>query len=109
LRYYPEKKKEFSKFRDQLHLFTTTLYENYARCYIKKEGALLTFPKQYRHHMFNLHQKYLTEMVGKVPKQYINRKVCMEYVNEMHPSLLMYSLNYEMRKRSVDVVRADNC
>ena len=48
LKFYPENKKEFSNFRDQVHLFTNTLYQNYISCYIKKEKPLLEFPQQYR-------------------------------------------------------------
>ena len=43
LKFYPENKKEFSTFRDQIHLFTNTLFSNYISCYIKKEKPLIEF------------------------------------------------------------------
>jgi hypothetical protein len=105
LKFYPENKRDFSSFRDQIHLFTETLYSNYVSCYIKKEQPLLEFPDQYRTHMFNIHQKYMNELREK--KMHVTNTVVIKYVNELQPSLLMYCLNYQMRKRNVDYVKAD--
>ena len=106
LKFYPENKSHFSTYRDQVHLFTETLFKNYISCYIKKEKPLILFSDQYRTHMFNLHQKYLNELREK--KQIINSGVVQKYVNEMQPSLLMYCLNFQMRKRNVDTIVADS-
>jgi hypothetical protein len=106
LKFYPENKKDFSTFRDQVHLFTNTLYTNYISCYIKKERPLIEFSEQYRTHMFNIHQLYLTDLREK--KLFVNNTVVIKYVNEMHPSLLMYCLNFQMRKRNIDTIVADN-
>ena len=105
LKFYPENKTEFSTFRDQVHLFTDTLYNNYVSCYIKKEKPLLEFSEQYRTHMFNIHQHYMNELREK--KQFITNTFVQKYVNELHPSLLMYCLNFQMRKRRVDTIVAD--
>jgi len=106
LKFYPENKKDFSVFRDQVHLFTCTLYSNYVSCYIKKEKPLIEFSKQYRTHMFNIHQLYMNELREK--KLFINNTFVIKYVNELHPSLLMYCLNFQMRKRNIDTIVADN-
>jgi len=106
LNFYPENKKEFSVFRDQVHLFTNTLYSNYVSCYIKKQKPLIEFSEQYRTHMFNIHQLYMNELREK--KLFVNTTFVQKYVNELHPSLLMYSLNFQMRKRNVDIIVADN-
>jgi len=105
LKFYPENKKEFSSFRDQIHLFTNTLFSNYISCYIKKERPLIEFSEQYRTHMFNIHKIYIDELREK--KQFITNTVVIKYVNNLHPSLLMYCLNYQMRKRNVDTIAAD--
>jgi hypothetical protein len=105
LKFYPENKKEFSTFRDQVHLFTDTLYTNYRSCYVKKEKPLIEFSDQYRTHMYNLHQKYMTEF--REQKLFITSGMVQKYVNEMAPSLLMYCLNFNMRKRLIDTVVAD--
>jgi len=106
LKYYPENKKEFSTFRDQVHLFTNTLFVNYVACYIRKERPLREFSEQYRTHMFNIHQLYMNELREK--QLFVTNIVVQKYVNELHPSLLMYCLNYQMRKRNVDTIVADN-
>jgi hypothetical protein len=106
LKFYPEKKNEFSKFRDQIHLFTDTLYSNYVSCYIKKEKPLIQFSEQYRTHMFNIHRIYMDELREK--KMFITNSVVQKYVNELNPSLLMYCLNYQMRKRNIDTVISEN-
>lgn len=105
LKFYPENKKNFSTYRDQVHLFTDTLFKNYISCYIKKEKPLILFSDQYRTHMFNLHQKYLNELREK--KQIINSIVVQKYVNEIQPSLLMYCLNFQMRKKNVDTIAVE--
>lgn len=106
LKFYPENKSQFSRFRDQLHLFTNTLYSNYVSCYIKKEKPLIDFSQQYRTHMFNIHQFYMNQLREK--KLFINSTIVQKYVNELHPSLLMYCLNFQMRKMNVDTIISDN-
>jgi len=105
LKFYPENKKEFSSFRDQIHLFTNTLLSNYLSCYVKKERPLIEFSEQYRTHMFNIHKMYTDELREK--KLFVNNTIVIKYVNNLHPSLLMYCLNFQMRKRAVDTIVAD--
>lgn len=100
LTYYPESKKQFSQFRDQMHLFTKTLLSNYISCYIKKEKPFIDYPPQYRNHMFKLHQLFLNEL--REQKLFINSTFVIKYVNSLHPSQQMFSLNYPMRKRNID-------
>ena len=52
--------------------------------------------------MFNIHQKYLNELKDK--KQFVTNTIVNNYVNQLHPSLLMYCLNFQMRKRKVDII-----
>jgi hypothetical protein len=106
LKFYPENKKEFSAFRDQVHLFTETLFNNYVACYIKKEKPLGEYPDKYRTHMYNIHQKYINELKEK--KHYVNNTFVQKYVNELHPSLLMFCLNHDLRKRNVDTIAAEH-
>jgi len=106
LKFYPENKKEFSTFRDQVHLFTNTLFANYVSCYIKKEKPLLEFSDQYRTHMFNIHQTYMNNLREK--KLFVTNTVVINYVNNLHPSLLMFCLNFQMRKRNVDYIAVES-
>jgi hypothetical protein len=105
LKYFPENKDNFSFYRDVLHLFTNTLFTNYIACYIKKEKPLLEYPEQYRTHMFTLHQIYIKSINNaNNSKFHIDKKIVIDYVNNLHPSLLMYCLNYHMRKRNIDII-----
>jgi hypothetical protein len=106
LKFYPENKKEFSSFRDQVHLFTSTLFANYIACYVKKEKPLKEFSDQYRTHMFNIHKIFMDDLREK--KMFVTNTTVINYVNNLHPSLLMYCLNFQMRKRNVDTIAADN-
>lgn len=103
LKYYPEHKKEFSQFRDQIHKFTNTLYVNYIACYIKKEKPLCEFPEQHKTHMFNIHQIYINDL--KDNKLFVTNTIVINYVNKMSASLLMYCLNFHMRKRNIDFIK----
>jgi len=102
LKYYPETKKDMSKFRDQVHMFTNTLHQNYLSCYVKKEKPLHQFSGQYKPHMFKLHQLYIDNYMEK--KLPISQYVVINYVNNLPPSRLMYSLNHNLKKKLVDTI-----
>jgi hypothetical protein len=105
LKYYPETKNEMSKFRDQVHMFTNTLHKNYISCYVKKEKPLREYSVQYRTHMFKIHKIFIDDLRPK--KLFVTNTAVIKYVNELHPSLLMYCLNYNMRKRMIDTIKAN--
>lgn len=100
LRFYPEDRKTFSFLRNQMHSYSKQLYENYIGCYIQKMKPLKEWPYEYRTHMFNIHQIYLTELIEN--KQKITMHVIIQYVNDLHPSQQMYALNYNLRKKNMD-------
>lgn len=104
LKFYPETKNELSGYRDQLHMFTNTLFKNYISCYVKKEKPLNEFPPQYKTHMFKLHEHYLANLREK--KEGITNTYVISYVNKLPPSLLMFCLNHSLRKRNVDTLKA---
>lgn len=97
LKIYPENKKEFASFRNQIHQFTETLYNYYVSCYIKKEAPLSTYHGQFKTHMFNIHQHFLSELKEK--GEYVSHNTVIGYVNSLHPSKLMYSLNFNMHTK----------
>ena len=103
LKYYPESKTEMSKFRDQVHMFTNTLHQNYISCYVKKEKPLKEYSNQYRTHMFKLHEVFINEL--RPQHLFVTNTVVINYVNKLHPSLLMYCLNYHMRKKMIDTIK----
>ena len=96
LNLFPEHKSEFTKFRDQVHAFTSTLFQNYVNCYIKKEKPLGEYDEQYKTHMFNIHKKYKNDLKEK--KMIVNNGVVIDYVNNLVPAILMSCVNYDFRK-----------
>lgn len=105
-KYYPEMKNEFSECRSKVHMFTNALHQNYLACYVRKERPLSEFGSHYRTHMFNIHQQFINDLRPK--NLFVNNSVVQKYVNELHPSLLMHSLNYSLRKQNVDTIKAEN-
>lgn len=97
LKNFHENKNDFFEFREQLHLYTDVLHKNYISCYIKKELRLGDFPPQFRKRMFNLNKIYLEQ------KKYISKNVVVDYMNGLHPSVLIYTLNYNKKKLDNDV------
>jgi hypothetical protein len=106
LQYYPEKSASFRHYRDQVHLFTLTLYRNYVDCFIAKKKTLAEFPLPYRKHMAYLHHAvYLrrppTEtVVGEhttIKRKPLILVDVIQFINTMEPAWLMYSINYPFR------------
>jgi hypothetical protein len=91
LNFFPEYRQTFTEYRNQIHAFTNNLFGNYISCYIKKEKKLIEFSQEYRTHMFHLHQKYKDEL--KELNLYVTKSVVINYVNEIHPTLLMHCIN----------------
>ena len=104
LEHFPEHKNEFAKCREQLHTFTNTLFSNYKECFIRKEKKHTDYSLQYRHHMFQLHNIYRTYLMPN--KMYITNTEVIKYVNSLHPSQQMHSINYNLKKRVNDFVKA---
>jgi hypothetical protein len=92
LKHYPEDKKRFSTYRELVHKATHDLYKNYQDCYIYKKSELNTYPSEFKTHMYKLHHElYLMKLKpNKSSLQLFNVK---EYVNNLHPSLLMHMIN----------------
>lgn len=91
LKYFPEYGEELAKYRQQIHFFTRALHSNYVSCFIKKEKPLDEFNGSFKNHMYNLHKLY------KMNREIVSSLTVINYVNSLHPSLLMYSLNYHLR------------
>lgn len=100
LKYYPEYNDEFQTYREQVHLFTRKLQNYYKECFIYKKHTLGEFSFEYRNHLYKLHNIYLNELLPK--KQVVVWYTVKNYVNQLHPALLMYSINYKLRKQNIE-------
>lgn len=95
LYYYPEFRNYFSEYKNKMHTFTNTLYNLYKECFIFKLKQLKTYDFQYKIHMYNVHNVYLTEL--RPNKENISKNTIINYVNNLHPSQQMFAMNYELR------------
>ena len=96
LQIYPEYSSKMYGYQQKIHSFTNQLYNKYISCYIKKEGPLHQYPKEYRTHMFNIHRDvYISKLQPN--KQSIQKHNVIQYVNDLPERLLMYCLNLKHR------------
>ena len=86
LRYFPEHATIFKQLENHVWQFTLQLHKNYLDCYVKK---ILVAPKSHRIHLHALHQKYLRK---RFPSP-ITLFVVTQYVNNMNPVKLFYTMN----------------
>tara|TARA_Y100000816_G_C26102156_1_gene584474 strand:+ start:1949 stop:3139 length:1191 start_codon:yes stop_codon:yes gene_type:complete len=100
LKYYPEYKRLFQDFKRDLFGYTENLWRKYRACYIYREKPLIEFGKQYRTHMFKIHQLYLCDL--KPINKHTDKKFVIDYVNKLSPAELMYSINFVYREQKVD-------
>ena len=88
---YPEHKKLFDTFCEELHVWTYKLLSNYRDCFIHKKATLKEYPFAFRIHMYNLHQIYLKQL--RPNNLYINKNIVIDHVNNLDPAALMYLIN----------------
>jgi len=100
LQYYSEYKDEFRVLRNDLHKFTEILYQYYIECYIKKQKKVREYPYNFKIHMFNLHKIYMEEL--RPEKKFVAKQVVIDYINNLHPAKLMYSINHVYNKHKLE-------
>ena len=93
LTYYPEYKDEFICFEKKDKLFNETLYKNYVNCYIKKEKQLNEYPKNYKTHMYKIHQIYKDSLNNK--KTSIDLMIVKKYTIQLDIKLYLWSVNFD--------------
>ena len=106
LQYYREHKDIFQEFRTIIHDYTTELFTNYIRCYIKKEKQLTEFPEKFRTHMYTLHHElYLKQL--RPHQKYVNKSEVIQYFNNLPSAKQMFIVNYDVRKQFKDSQKND--
>ena len=74
------------------------LYNYYVSCYIKKYSPLTNYEFQYKNHMYNIHGIYCEKLRNE--NKYVTKEVIKDYCKNLHPSQLMFSLNYHLRVKN---------
>ena len=95
LKYYPELQDKFTKYRNDVHVWTKRLYNYYVGFKIKHEIENVQIPYQFRPHVWNLHNIYIA--YGKS----ITFQKVIQYVNDLDPRRMMFAMNYELRETRI--------
>ena len=82
--------------------YTNELFSNYISCFIKKHKHLKEYPFQYKNHMYHIHQKYIGDL--KPNSKVVDKKVVIDYVNDLHPAQQMFVINYKYNPTSENSV-----
>jgi hypothetical protein len=92
LKYFPEYGYLANESRRKIHLYTNNLWGYYFEVKIVKSIKLSDAHYAYKPHIYKIHGKYIEEKINdshfKVDKKYV-----INYVNNLHPSVLMYAIN----------------
>lgn len=92
LHYYPEHVLLFKKFRTLMHTYTYELYLNYISCFIRKEKQLKNYDFEYKNHMYHIHEEFKNNL--RPTGKFVDKKVVIDYVNNLHPAQQMFVINY---------------
>ena len=92
LNYFPEYYNSVNMYRETIHTFTENLYLYYISVNVTKTTLLSNVPYCYKQHVYKIHGHYISSKIDdKLFK--VSRKYVIDYINNLHPSVLMYSLN----------------
>jgi hypothetical protein len=72
---------------------------------VKKKKDINDYGRNYKQHMIQLHKHFIDNL--RPIKQFINITEVIKYVNDLHPSVFMYCLNHNIRKKKIDDTKAD--
>ena len=92
LRYFPENYSSLISYRDTLHNFTQNVYLYYYMIHVMRNTTLANIPHCYKNFVYKLHGLYISEKMNE-PSFKVSKKYVIDYINKLHPSLLIKSLN----------------
>ena len=95
LSHFPEYSQDFMLYKEKIEEFTRNLYDIYVQTKMLKRKSMSDVDFQLRSHITNLHKIYLEELRPR--NNTLQHRGVVKYVNNLAPSLLMYSINYEKR------------
>ena len=107
LYYFPEYKQEFWNLRTELIQWTDKLLHLYKNRHMLKNITDKDIPYAFRPHVWSLHDIYRSSMREK--KLSINKQIVINYIYDLPPSRLMYSINYPLRQKEKDDVKGVRC
>lgn len=101
LHLFPEYNSAFSSYNTKVVDYTKNLYKNYVDAYITHDKDKEDISYENKLHLDAIHYIYRTELRGN--NKYVQLNDVIQYVNNLPPQKLMYSLNYKKRKLTKDL------
>lgn len=96
LRFFPQYRKLFFKFRDEYETLIHNLHQSYLSYYILKKEVTLS--KKYAYHVRALHHTIFLPSLMASNKQIITKKRVSEYVKTLVPGQILHILNFDKRE-----------
>ena len=103
---FPEFKKDFLMYKEKIEAFTTNLYDVYVNTKMLRKDVISNVDYHLRNHISNLHKIYLEDL--RPYNNTLQHRGVIKYVNNLAPSLLMYSMNYKKRINTKNDDNNDN-
>ena len=93
---FPEYTDAFNNYNEKVVEYTKSLFNNYIEAYITHKKDKNDISYENKLHLDAIHYIYRTKLRSN--NQYIQLHNVIDYVNNLPPQKLMYSLNYKKRK-----------
>ena len=106
LAHFPEFTQDFSIYKEKIEAFTTNLYDVYVNTKMLRKDVMSNIDYHLRNHISNLHKIYLEDL--RPYNNTLQHRGVIKYVNNLAPSLLMYSMNYKRRIKGETVITITN-
>lgn len=100
LHVFPEYQETFNMFYKKITQFTNELNQNYIELNITKKREFNDVDYELKNHVNAIHYKYRKELRDKGLT--IQKDDVVQYVNNLHPSKLMFALNFKRRKINIE-------
>ena len=95
LAHFPEFSKDFLLYKEKIEAFTRNLFDLYVNTKMLRKDVISNIDYHLRNHITNLHKIYLEEL--RPFNNTLQHRGVVKYVNNLAPSILMYSMNFKKR------------
>lgn len=103
---FPGDELVFFQHQTNFYNYTHNLHQNYLECYVNKKKPLKEYAVEYRKNMFQLHERYKTEL--KTAGKRVNMTCVIEFMNEQNLSSQLFVLKKFEDSIHVNVTHDDN-
>jgi hypothetical protein len=98
LHYFPQYKKLFYQFYNELNEFIENVHTSYLRYYVKKDRTIPILDK-YLPHICNIHREIYLHSLHSGVTIVIRKRSVRDYFDSMTPMEILYHLNFDKRRQ----------